>query len=285
MVGTNGAVDHTFPDAREFDIRRCCRMFANCSTKTPANGLVVGNMNVWNPTIGGGGTITLEPDYENGGSPAQYFTFVVPPTTGNRIALSDRVGGNNSNLLAGQFEMDCTARVRWAKDNRDETVPRIGFTQGHITYVPTYEASPNPFNSCIAFTNYGDETTWFAHLCVNGSSWIPGEGFIGPIAFERRVNTNVPVDVWNTLHVWVSRDGRQVDFFANGVLVHRETDPAFIPRRDNFAGADITQELGSVSGGTCNNGGFTLRGQQLNGAGLARPVDIDWIRVRYFPKR
>jgi hypothetical protein len=283
MVGTNGAVDHTFPDAREFDIRSCCRMFANCSTKTPSNGLVLGNMNVWIPTSSGG-SISLVPNYTAESS--QLYEFLIPQTTGLRVGLSDRVAAQNSNLMAGEFEMDCTARIRWNRVSADETVPRIGFSAGHITYRPLDDATPAPFYACIAFTCFGSEQTWRAHLSVNGTSYLPGDNGKGPVFYERRIDTGVPIGDWNNLHVWVSRDGKQVEFFANGELVYRETDPEFIPRRDNFVGnVDINEEISvSGNGSTLNNGGFTLRGVQTLPSG-AVPVQLDWIRVRYFLKR
>lgn len=290
MFGASEAVDHSFPDAREFDIRSCCRNFANCSTKaSPVDKTVVGNMNVWIPPAGGAGTISLVPGYT--ADYAQNYEFLVTPTTGLRIGLHDRVGATNANLFAGQFEMDCTARIRWAKQigQNDKTVPRVGFSAGHISYIPLTEATPNLFSACIAFTCYGLEQTWFAHLSVNGQEYAAGMTGTGPVVFEKRVNTNVSIQNWNTLHVWVARDGKQVDFYANGRLVHRETDPKYIPRRDNFYGADNVYAEYPINplveiGNTLNNGGFTLRGTQdiLSGA---VPVQLDWIRTRYFFKR
>jgi hypothetical protein len=250
--------------------------------------MVLGNMNVWIPSPNGG-NVSLVTTYTERSS--QHYEFLIPPTTGLRVALSDRVGGSNSNLMAGQFEMDCTARVRWAKLDQqdDQTVPRIGFSAGHITYLPLTDANPNPFYACVAFTCYGTEQTWFAHLSVNGGSWLPGMTGKGPVFFEKRVNTNVPIFNWNTLHVWISRDGKQADFFANGVLVHRETDPSYIPRRDNYVGAnninaEAPDPLSSGVPDTLNNGGFTLRGSQALLSGFV-PVQVDWVRTRYFLKR
>lgn len=290
MVGTNGAVDHTFPDAREYDIRSCCRMFGNCATKTPADGLVVGTMNVWLPTTGNTGTIDLNRTYDSNAS--QRYNFRLPANTPSpRCAFSDRPGGQNTHLMAGMFEMDCTARVRWLKSagTNDGSVPRIGFSAGHITYIPITDAAANPFYACVAFTCYGLEQTWFAHLSVNGQNFVPGMTGNGPDFYERRVNTNVPISDWNTLHVWISRDGKQAEFFANGILVHRETDPEYIPRRDNYRGSgpsilnEAPNPLSGANGNTLNNGGFTLRGEHA----LATPVsvELDWVRTRYFLKR
>jgi hypothetical protein len=274
MHGVFESVDHSFPDAREFDIRKCCRMFGNCAAKTPTNGLVIGSMNVWNPTIGGGGNLSLVADYSS--DFAQKYGLAIPITTGLRVAVSDRVGGQNSNLMAGQFEMDCTARVKFVKTNADETVPRIGFSAGHITYVPNV----TPFYACICFTTYGSEANWFAHLSVNGQG-----GYGDPFFQEKRIDTGVRTDGWSTLHVWVRRDGKQAQFWANGRLVHNEIDPAFIPRRDNFVGnVNMSEEVNiSGNGSTLNNGGITLRGVQT----FAQPatLEVDWVRTRYFLKR
>jgi len=289
-MGTSNSVDASFPDAREFDIRSCCRLFANCAAKTPVNGLVLGNMNVWIPTTGGGATMSLDSSYSE--QSAQSYKINIADVGELRGAVSDRIGGANQNLLAGWFEMDCTARIKWAstKDGSDslgntvtdETVPRIGFTQGHITYFPLTHATPGPFGSCIAFTNFGTETTWFAHLSVNGDAYVPPMEGKGPIFYERRVNTGVPINQWNTLHVWVRGDGKQVKFYANGVLVHEENNSAYIPRMDNFVFAS-TILSGSVTGSSLNNGGFTLRGDQS--VAVPIPVELDWVRTRYFVKR
>jgi len=275
MIGSLNSVDASHPDSREYDIRSCSRLFANCATKTPSNGLVLGNMNVYLPSSGGG-NMTLSGAYNTGA--AQSYQMSIPQTTGLRVWIADRVVAANQTLWAGMFEMDTTARVRWNKTGQDDTMPRIGFSQGHITW----EAG-NPFASCLAFTCTGTETTWRAHISITTDNDTP-------LIEEKRIDTGVSISDWATLHVWVDQEGKNAKFYANGRLVYHERDPLMIPRQDNhgykFSGridSAWNPEIVKNYDASLNNGGVTLRGLQNNASPAT--FDVDWVRIRYFTKR
>jgi hypothetical protein len=270
MIGTLNSVDASHYDSREYDIRSCSRLFANCASKTPTNGLVLGNMNLSIPTSSGG-TVALSAAYNAGA--AQLYQMSIPQSSGLRVSLTDRVAATSQTLWAGMFEMDTTARVRWNKTGQDDTMPKIGFCQ--------YSAS---VASIIAFTCTGTETTWRVHIAIttndNGSLVIE----------EKRINTGVSISDWTTLHVWVDQDGKHAKFYANGRLVYHERDPLWIPRADNHkyklstrVDADWNPEIVTNYADSLNNGGVTLRGTQNNASPAT--FDVDWVRIRYFTKR
>lgn len=268
--------DFLAPDPREYDPRLCARFFFN-----GIGGSGVGNSG--NQQRCGDFNLTMPTDPSSGGTVAQvpaftdtvhgYTRMTVPATAPNansREWIQDRLKAQNSTLLLGDFESDCYARVRFDKsaDTSSLSVPRVGFSQGHVSYT----GSPTDFNCAACFVSQGSRQNWIVILASNGS--LDGGAW-------KEVDTGIALGGWNVLGVHCNLAANICTFTIDGKIVHRETDAQYIPSRYNTRSGVGFMQDGTVAGETLGSG-VTLRGRSDAAAGSEAKLDIDWIRVRHF---
>lgn len=280
-------------DVREFDHTKCFRLWSNGLLGPQVTSTFTGTV-----TAGGGhhtGNFLLSNNYLDAFSPARvvdiersveystnadpFFTLVgkaVGAGTVSRAWLSDRVTTINPKLVAGMFEMDSYARVRYRGGSSDHDFsPRVGYTPGHQTF-DISDAAYN-FTNCAGFTCSRAEQTWFAHTNAN---WAYDPG---PPATEtgvrNRVDTGIRVDEWHTLGVWINKAGDEVRYFIDGKCVHRVTGRENIPNK--FTNPSFVEGSAFGNGLGC---GVGIRGTGALAANTPR-LDIAWCVSRVFMER
>lgn len=268
--------DFLAPDPREYDPRKCARFFFNgiggSGTAGSGNGQRCGDFSLTMPTdTANSGTVVQIPAFTD--TVHGYTRMTVPasaPNVSTRQWIQDRNKSQNSTLLLGDFESDCYARVRFDKsaDPSSLSVPRIGFSQGHVTYTGIIDE----FQNGACFLSQGDRANWIVLICANGNTAATA---------WKEVDTGIPVGGWNVLGVHCNAPATVCTFTIDGKIVHRETDIKYIPARGRtLAGAGFVGE--GVVDGTTLGSGVVLRGRSTAVAGSEAKLDIDWIRVRHF---
>jgi hypothetical protein len=180
-------------------------------------------------------------------------------SSGSRAWLSERDNnGEQPAILAGVFEMECSARVKIDKNSTTQCSFRVGFFNGHV---PAGDP-PSDVNG-INFQVFGGETTWHVLLCVNANNDDPSEQFI-------LVDTEVSCDEWHVLRVWANAAGTAVRFYIDGNMVYENTDGSKIPTGSNFL-------LPRSSGYWMHSGAVVRSGN--DGAGTQPTMYVDWLQT------
>lgn len=262
--------DFLAPDPREYDPRLCARFVFNGIGGTTHLSRC-GDFNLTAPTDAAGPGVTLQvPSFSRD---TQGFTrMTVPASSADLNArewIADRLKTTNSSLMIGDFESDCYVRVRYDKstDASSISVPRIGFSQGHITYSPPTDV----FDNAACFVSEGARQTWIVVVACNATT----DGT------TKEIDTGIAIADWHVLGVHCNDGANVVTFTIDGKIVHVEKDPLFIPSRKNLASRGVIRAEGTIDGATVGSG-VTLRGRSSASAGNEAKLDIDWIRVRHF---
>lgn len=265
--------DFLAPDPREYDPRKCARFFFN-GIGGVTLGSRCGDFSLTMPSDGGGSGVTTQ--VSSFSATTHGFTrMTVPlssPTANSREWIQDRLKATNSMLLLGDFESDCYARVRFDKstDPSSASVPRIGFSQGHVS-----ATSENDWVHAAGFFCYPSSTTWIVSLAVNRNVPDVGSGYA--MSFD----TGVSTADWHVLGVHCNSSATEITFTIDGKIVYQDRDRSHIPSRFNaLAGSGLLAE-GVVDGNTLGTG-ICLRGRSAVSAGNESKLDIDWLRVRHF---
>jgi hypothetical protein len=275
--------ESVFADHREFDARKCARLFANFGCKSLSHLGRAGDFNVFNPVVNGG-SLTSASEYGSDALHSIQMRCNASAISSTRTWISERISAANTGLMGGMFEMDCTARVRVViRESSVGSVARVGFHQGHVTFEPNNKALQ--FNSIVAFTHAGSEGNWSVHLSSNGQG-LDGNGNPVPENKIKRIDTGFSVDQFRTLHVWISPNGKRAKFYVDGKMVHHEIDETYIPRRENFISttgplSDTTDYSGQ--GGTLNASGLCIRSEATEST--VNALVADWLRTRFFFER
>lgn len=282
---------HYPADIREFDHRQCFRLWScgllgpqvtstSSGAATGTGGHHTGNFHLCNnysdstspPRI-----VDLERSVEYSKDIDPFFTLVGKDGRSiTRAWLSDRCTATNPMLLAGMFEMDSYARVRYRGGGSDHDItPRIGFSQGHAQL--DINSATTDFVNSAAFTCSRSEQTWFANT---NAAW---QLDLGPPVVEigkrNRVNTGIRVDEWHTLGVWMSKAGDEVRYFIDGRCVHRVTGKENIPNKFMNPGFVEGTAFGDSLGG-----GVALRGTGTITTNTPK-IDVEWCVIRVFMER
>jgi len=285
-------------DAREFDPRKCFRLWSNGQLGPQNTATSTGLAS----TRGGHntGNFHLSNNYSDTNSPPRvvdierssayseeatpYFTLVGKSLINNTISrawLSDRCTPVNPKLMGGMFEMDSFARVRFRGLAADHDFSaRIGFSQGHFTFDANSESED--FQNSLCFTASRGETTWRTHTCANFLVSDPGPPIIST-GYRERIDTGVRVDEWHTLGVWINAAGTEARYFIDGRCVHFVNDPLHIPNRITNP-SFIEGNTDTAQNGPNIAGGVALRGTGNITTNTPR-LDVQWCVMRVFMER
>jgi hypothetical protein len=288
-------------DIREFDPRKCFRLWSNgqlgpittsttTGVATSGGGHNTGNFhlsNNYSDTNASGVRICdIERSSAYSGEVTPFFTLVGknivsgdPPAS--RAWLSDRCTPVNPKMVAGMFEMDSYARVRYRGGAADhDFVPRIGFSQGHNTF--DVNDTQTDFQNAICFTCSRSEQTWRTHTNAAFAVTDPGPPVI-ETGSRVRTDTGIRVDEWHTLGVWVNAAGTQVKYYIDGRCVEVVNGREKIPNK--FTNPLFVEgSVNTSSTGTAIGGGVALRGTGIITTNTPR-LDIQWCVIRVFMDR
>lgn len=207
------------------------------------------NLGDWNSVTTASATISFVMDF----SDCACYALMKPATatSGSRCWISERGTLSSATaILAGNAEMECSARVRVLRNSDTTTGFRVGFHQGHVD-----PSDPPPDVSSISFQLLGTKTTW--HIVV-----------ISVAEVHHYIDTGAAASDWNVLRVWVNASGTEARFYVNGTLLHTVTDPDELPNATNT----------TVSGNRLQSGA-ALR---VNGTTDSAPeLHIDWMAMEY----
>lgn len=295
-LDTNDYYPH---DIREFDPRKCFRLWSNGVlgpvTGATSTGLApstgghhTGNFhlsnNYFDTDASGPRVVDIERSVAYSGDVRPFFTLVGKQLASGGVSrgwLSDRCTPTNPKLVAGMFEMDSFARVRYRGGGSDHThCPRIGFSQGHLTF--DVNDATSDFRNAICFTCSRSEQTWRTHTNAAWEVTDPGPPQV-EAGFRERVDTGVRVDEWHTLGVRVNAAGTEAKYYIDGRCVHVVRGADKIPNKS--ANPSFVEGSGNVSStGTAIGGGAALRGDGAITTNTPR-LDIQWCVIRVFMDR
>jgi hypothetical protein len=208
------------------------------------------NLGDWNSVVTAGATITFTMDFN--GCACYAVMKVATGTLASRGWISERnllAGGTV--ILAGAYEMECSARVRLIRNGDTETGFRIGFIQGHVA-----SSDPPGDISALNFQVAGTKSTWQVVCTAAAVNYA-------------YIDTGIAVNDWHVLRVWVNAAGTLARWYIDGVQVHEETDPTHLPNASNTPAAGNRMHAGAmirVSNGT---------------ASIVDEMHIDWMFMEY----
>jgi len=197
-----------------------------------------------------GATITFTMDFN--GCACYAVMKAATGTIGSRGWISERnllAGGTV--ILAGAYEMECSARVRLIRNGDTQTGFRIGFIQGHVS-----SDDPPADVSAVNFQIVGNKSTWHV-VCKAVSVSYP------------YIDTGIAANDWHVLRVWVNAAGTIARWYIDGVQVHEETDPTHLPNASNTPAAGNRMHAGAL-----------IRVSDL-GASIVDEMHIDWMFMEY----
>lgn len=254
------------PDHREFDPRRCCRIFIDAYDGTSLTATTTGAIRHCNFYRAASGVVSHTNLYDS--RVGNYFQlYAATATAGSRCWLSERVSAFQNALTAGLAEMDVQAMVRIPTPALGAGA-NVGFFAAHG--VP----GPLMYNS-IQFEAYSADDrarTWFA--CTNLYDAA------NSTTISTRVDTKIPVTDWHALRVWVNKDGNRAVWTIDDVVVREERNASLFPTWANLvARGESAVDIVAASNGM--QGGCRVRADDA-GVNEELYLDVNWMLYRYF---
>lgn len=262
----SGAFSGRFsPDVREFDPRKCCRVFLDAYDGSSFTATAVGTVRHCNYARQTSGTISHTMQYDD--RVGNFFSFTsASSTAGSRCWITDRVGVVQNALMAGIAEMDVQAMVR---------IPVASVSTGaNVGFVAAHGAPGDLMPNGLHFEAYnasGKGTTWFA--CTNAANALGN-----PVS--TRIDTGISVLDWHALRVWINKDATRAVWTIDDVVVREERNPKLFPTWENqVARGDLNPNIVAAQNGLQACCRVRADDSATNDAGS---LDVNWFLYRYF---